>query len=348
MSDVSGTPVMSAGGRQKRGNGMNTQALDSVRIEDDSLVMGPVRITFERTLRIPEEGLHPLPPGLGAFPLRRVDDYPSTVPQSWLERGGVMLPVYQREAMWLAFAADEPAALQVGIGKVCAVSGIAWNEQLSSDPQNYLVLPEQPWLDGINAGDGFIRQFVAVPLGLGATVEGQVTGAEEHGGVQLRSVPLTDQALAKWRAEQADNRGLFSMMGSVVCCAAGPPDMGLGAGGRMEQEVYADDRSLDGYDPSRSQRVFVHLCSVAQWTSITGEVPPPTPVDRETYVQAGLPWFDYYDADAKDLPGSSILSSVKTVGAKLGGEDQPFTPVVPGAVITLKDPHHMTVSDGSW
>lgn len=321
---------------------MKIQAQDSVRIEDDSLVMGPVRITFERTLRIPEEGLHPLPPGLGAFPLRRVEDYPSTVSQSWLERGGVMLPVYQREAMWLYFDADEAAAVQVGIGKVCAVSGSAWNEQLSNEPQNYLPVPEQPWLDGINAGDGFIRQFVAVPLGLGATVEGQVTGVEEHGGVQLRSVPLTPDALTKWRARPR----LLGMAGNMAFCAA--PDMGLGAGGRMEQEVYADDRSLEDYDPSRAQRVFVHLCSAAQWTAITGEVPPPTPVDREAYVHAGLPWFDYYDADATDLPASSILSGVKTVGAKLGGEEQPFTPVDPGTVITLKDPHHKNVSDGTW
>ena len=28
-----------------------------------------------------------------------------------------------------------------------------------------LVVPDQPWLDGINAGNGFIRQVVAMPLG---------------------------------------------------------------------------------------------------------------------------------------------------------------------------------------
>lgn len=33
-------------------------------------------------------------------------------------------------------------------------------------------------MDGIDSGDGTVRQFVAVPLGLGATVEGQVTGEE--------------------------------------------------------------------------------------------------------------------------------------------------------------------------
>ena len=37
---------------------------------------------------------------------------------------------------------------------------------------------------------------------------------------------------------------------------------------------------------------------------ITGEVPPPTPVDRDTYVRHGLPWFDYYDADHADLAAS--------------------------------------------
>src|SRR4051812_32323121 len=174
-----------------------------VKIVSDQLVLGPVTVNFQRTLRIPETGVHPLPPGLGPFPLRRVSDYPDTAPADWLSRGGVMLPIYQREAMWLSFNASEPTALQVGVGKVCAVSGLPWIERLVKDPQNYVALPDQPWLDGINAGDGFIRQFVAVPLGSGATVEGQVTGEETHGGVQLRAVGLTPQALAAWHAEQA-------------------------------------------------------------------------------------------------------------------------------------------------
>jgi hypothetical protein len=325
---------------------MAAQDQSSVRIDRDSVVMGPVRVTFERTLRIPEDGLHPLPPGLGAFPLRRIEDYLDTVPAAWRERGGVMLPIYQREAMWLNFDADEPAALQVGIGKVCAVSGDPWTERLQKRPQNYVPLPEQPWLDGINAGDGFIRQFVAVPLGLGATVEGQVTGVEEHGGVQLRCVGLGSKALAAWRHE----RRSWDTDGMVFCMVpmAAPPDMGLGAGGRMRQEIYADDRRLRDYDLARSWRLFVHLCSAAQWTAITGEAPPPTPVDREQYVRAGLPWFDYYDADARDLPPAPGLARVKTVGETLGTGDGPFEPVDPGTVVTLKDPHGDEVTQGAW
>ena len=35
-----------------------------------------LRVEFERTLRIPDDGRdYPLPPGLGNFPLRHVDDF---------------------------------------------------------------------------------------------------------------------------------------------------------------------------------------------------------------------------------------------------------------------------------
>ena len=124
--------------------------------------------------------------------------------------------------------------------------------------------------------------------------------------------------------------------------------MGLGAGGRMRQEVYVDDRPLVDYDESGARRVFVHLCSAAQWAAITGEVPPPTPVDRDAYVRAGLPWFDYYDADANDLAPSATLAKVKTVREKLGGEDGPFVPVDLKTVIALGGDSTDAVADGNW
>jgi hypothetical protein len=66
-----------------------------------------LRISFQRTLRIPDDGGdYPLPPGLGSFPLRHVDDFHTHVPELWIEHGGVMLPMYQAEAMWLYFDAE--------------------------------------------------------------------------------------------------------------------------------------------------------------------------------------------------------------------------------------------------
>jgi len=42
-------------------------------------------IDFQRTLRIPDDGEnYPLPPGLGRFPLRHVDDFAENVPAGWI------------------------------------------------------------------------------------------------------------------------------------------------------------------------------------------------------------------------------------------------------------------------
>ena len=37
---------------------------------------------------------------------------------------------------------------------------------------------------------GIVRQFVAMPLGAGYTVEEQLTGAAEHGGMQFVAYPM--------------------------------------------------------------------------------------------------------------------------------------------------------------
>ena len=51
-------------------------------------------IDFQRTLRIPDDGNdYPLPPGLGRFPMKHVDDYAKTVPSLWIEHGGVVIPM---------------------------------------------------------------------------------------------------------------------------------------------------------------------------------------------------------------------------------------------------------------
>lgn len=344
---------------------------DQVRISGGALELpGGVTVRFMRTLRLPETGTHPLPPGIGTFPLRRVADYPDRAPADWLTRGGVILPVYQREAMWLSFSSPVPAALQVGVGKVCAISGRPWSDRLSPDPQNYVVLPRQPWLDGINSGSGTIRQFVAVPLGLGATVEGQVSGEEVWGGVQLQVFELRDEPLAAWRAEQerraVATRGPWGVAAEdgtapaaagygaampMAARAAAPapsaaPSMGLGAGGRMRQEVYRDERLPGDWRETPSGRVFVHLATAPQWRQITGEAAPPSPVDRAAYNAAGLPWYDYYDADAADLDAAGPLADVKPVGDWLGDDQQPWAPVQPGQVKKLKDDGQ--VADGDW
>ena len=146
------------------------------------------KIQFQRTLRIPDDNReYPLPAGLGPFPMFHVDDFADTVPAPWIDHGGVFLPMYQSEAMWINFGGfgGYPFAIKIAAGKINAVSGEPWHNELTEDPQDYIVVPEQPWLDGFSIGEGRIRQFVAMPLGEGYTAEGQITGKEEHGGLQF-------------------------------------------------------------------------------------------------------------------------------------------------------------------
>jgi hypothetical protein len=280
-----------------------------------------------------------------------------------------MLPVYLREAMWLSFASSpEPTALQVGVGKVCAVSGRPWGDGPAVRPQNYVVLPRQPWLDGINSGKGTVRQFVAVPMGLGATVEGQVTGEESWGGIQLRSFPLEPGALAAWREEErrraeAARRAAaapapggygmaFAAPGAAPRAAAPASTgaMGLGVGGSMRQEVYQDTRPLSDWADTPSARVFVHLVTPPQWRAITGEEPPPSPADRAAYTRAGLPWFEYGDETAADLPAAAPLAGVEPVGQWLGDDHDPWAPPGKHQIQPLGDAPApgSPVADGDW
>ena len=307
----------------------------SVKTHGDRLRIGDLEVTFERTLRIPDDGnTYPLPPGLGAFPIRKVEDYAERVPQSWREKGGVFIPMYQREALWMSFHCPQLMAVKVGVGKVDALSGRRWNERLTKRPQNYLVCPDQPWLDGINAGDGFIRQFVAMPLGMGYTVEGQLTGKEEEGGIQIKAFKskLPPQS--------------FDRFESVAMMAAPDASMGLGAGGKMKQEIYRDEYGIDTWDAESSGRVFIHIVNSMAWRDITGEEPPPTPISASLYTEYGFPWFDLYDEGKDDIKGSDVLGGVKTV--KEIDDDKGFGNQQDDSFVTVPDDQVTKLGDDSF
>ncbi|MEU7422930.1 hypothetical protein AB0B34_04575, partial [Streptomyces sp. NPDC040750] len=124
--------------------------------------------------------------------------------------------------------------------------------------------------------------------------------------------------------------------------------MGLGVGGSMRQEVYADDRPLTDWSEEPAGRVFVHLVTPPEWRRITGEEPPPSPVDRVAYTRAGLPWYDCYDADAEDLAPTDTLRTVKPVGDWLGDDLDPWQAPSAGQVNSLKDTPGKPVEDGEW
>lgn len=61
--------------------------------------------------------------------------------------------------------------------------------ECGSSIQDYVVTPDQMWLDGIAHADGTVRQLVAVPMNSGYSVEAQITGQDCIGGLQFEIKP---------------------------------------------------------------------------------------------------------------------------------------------------------------
>ena len=247
----------------------------------------------------------PIPCHQACFPLNLVD----TVCRRWGHTWR-FLPMYQAEALWLDFDGSYPMAVKVAAGKINAVTGEGWENELSSRPQDYVVIPEQPWLDGFSVMEGMIRQFVAMPLGEGFTAEEQLTGEAEHGGLQIVVYPMK---ASLYEAEDEE----------VGLVAYGPPpvyspprEMGLAPGGLMRQEIYEDEYGLEAWDTSVRSRCFVHILNSVQFFDVTGAKPPSKPPTAIEYTEAGLPWFDYYGGDLKALEGAQKLAGLDSVAAK--------------------------------
>lgn len=291
-------------------------------------------VSFQRTLRIPDDGkVYPLPPGLGAFPIHSVADYLDSVPQTWRTQNSYFIPMYQREALWLGFdgANWQPNAVKIAIGNINAISGQVWDETLNADPQNYIVCPNQPWLDGINAGQSFIRQFVAMPLGLGYTVEAQVSGAENFGGIQIL---VYEPKAGRFPDQPPAENNLYPKLASL----SSNPEMGVGAGGKMTQKIYPDPYGIDTWDLENSGSIFVHIINSEQYQDLTGLEPPPTPINAQAYTQYGLPWFALYDETQGDVSASETLSKVKTIQEQDGLEDNEALDIAESQIEKLQHP----------
>ncbi len=320
-------------------------------------------IEFKRTLRIPDDDqAYPLPPGFDNFPMEHIEDHAANLSKDALKRGGVMLPMYQSEALWIRFigsghALPYPFALKVAAGKINAVSGELWSEELVANPQDYVVIPDQPWLDGYSISEEYIRQFVAMPLGEGYTAEEQITGEAQFGGLQVIAYPLKAKIYKEMLEEfkqQRQQMMFFSRSAELPddtsCVAESSCSMGFAPGGLMTQTIHEDPYGADAWDTEASSRCFVHVFNSEQWQAITGTVPPTAPRKAKDYEAAGLPWFEHY-SDAKVLGGSSVLAGLDSLAAKAlkkgkgllsGGES--FSPKVVKSIGSKSQ----GVSEGDW
>jgi len=340
----------------------------AARLEE--IVVGGLRIGFQRTVRVPAGQTNPLPAGLGNFPIYKVSDFSERAPKDWRDPNAYFMPMYVQEALWVSFPQrfgfENPHALVVGAGHINAVTGKPFEEtkkakkgkwsfdaSLQKDEQNYLVVPPQPWLDGWKSPDGKVYQFVSAQMGSGLTVEGQITGEEKFGGIQLTvhsPKPGQDLVVSRRPREYLESGGWSGGFGgntlsalsaltrsyeTMEAHAAKEPvyaslreqpkkprsinsirSMGLGRGGEIEQKIYPDPHGYDVWDAEPAGRATIYLVNSEDFEKITGQAPPQTPITIKTYQQCGMPWFLLPDGSWKDTAGSDVFGKLKPVVEK--------------------------------
>lgn len=117
----------------------------------------------------------------------------------------------------MSFLSADPCALKVSVGGINALTGTPQGVS-AIGKQDYLPLGNahgQLWLDGISTTPGIVRQFVAVPLGHNHTVEGQLTGRETEGGIQIDVFPKYPTSVS------------FIKTGEALCLYNTPRELGL-------------------------------------------------------------------------------------------------------------------------
>jgi hypothetical protein len=110
--------------------------------------------------------------------------------------------------------------------------------------------------------------------------------------------------------------------------------MGLDAGGRMRQEIYADEYGIDTWLEEPAAIVEVDLVDALAFEAVTG-IPAPAPVaDAGAYTRAGLPWFDLLDPSREDIAAAKSLAGIRSI-ADLEQRQEDSLPIPNDQVIRL-------------
>ncbi|KAL9605902.1 MAG: hypothetical protein Q9179_000923 [Wetmoreana sp. 5 TL-2023] len=259
-------------------------------------------------------------------------------------KGGLFLPMYQRGAMWIRLDSNGQFAIKVIVGGVNVISGGPLVETSATQlrrlnlflrnesVQDYVVTPDQLWLDGIASTEGRVRQFVAMPIGAGYTVEAQLTGEDISGGLQFEVTPA--RAPPKTLDSQHLIEELFirtltkvvhlthlsasdtvAQLKKSESPAGGPnipqaKELGIAAAGYIKQCILRDPNPADTWQRDRTICFNVQILNSAVFRHVTSMDPPETPISAATYASERLPFFDIYN-EISDIKGS--FEEVKSI-----------------------------------
>jgi len=170
---------------------------------------GMARVVLRKCARVPTDGLsHPLPSKGPHFPIFDVSEFTSEADNTTsllpagLADGTALIPMYQKEALWMDFNVREPVALKCvcnGNNVLTGQTDVPLLMKIKKShiwppnaQQNYMILPQQRWLGNRNAGEGQMAQFVPAPLDDASAADAQMSGAASN-AIKISAFPLLKQ-----------------------------------------------------------------------------------------------------------------------------------------------------------
>lgn len=116
-------------------------------------------------------------------------------------------------------------------------------------------------------------------------------------------------------------------------------EMGLAAGGLIQQVIAPDRYRASMWDVEASIMLNVQILDSESFCQVTGLPPPPTPVDAQTYAQHGYPFFEVWGEEKTGISGDfGEVKSAAQIDAERAaerGEAHREEDSVPQRVLTI-------------
>jgi hypothetical protein len=90
--------------------------------------------------------------------------------------------------------------------------------------------------------------------------------------------------------------------------------MGISAGGLIRQQIFADTNASRSWDLASSTLVNIQILNSVAYESLTSMLAPPSPIDANTYLRQGIPFYELFNERLSAVAGAEPFTAIRSVG----------------------------------